>query len=60
MQGKNCPLRRRDVPLISDFYADDEMIRDAINGHSGFNLIHLASAYKVDVFIPKEFACSPA
>jgi hypothetical protein len=36
------------------FYADDEMIRDAISHKSSFNLIHLETAYKVDVFIPKQ------
>jgi hypothetical protein len=42
--------------LSTAFYADDEMIRDAINRHGSFNLIHLATAYKVDVFIPKQRA----
>jgi hypothetical protein len=39
--------------LSKDFYTDDEMIRDAIVHHSSFNLIHYATAFKVDVFIPK-------
>lgn len=38
------------------FYADDEMIRDAITHHSSFNLIHYETAFKVDIFIPKERA----
>ena len=42
--------------LSTAFYADDEMIRDAINHKSSFNLIHLETAYKVDVFIPKQRA----
>jgi hypothetical protein len=42
--------------LSTAFYAEDEMIRNAINRHSSFNLIHLATAYKVDVFIPKQRA----
>jgi hypothetical protein len=42
--------------LSTAFYADDELIRDAINRHSSFNLIHLATAYKVDIFIPKHRA----
>jgi hypothetical protein len=42
--------------LSPEFYSDDEMIRDAINRHSSFNLIHLTTAYKVDVFIPKQRA----
>ena len=39
------------------FYADVEMIRGAIRHHSSFNLIHLDTAFKVDVFIarPCEF-----
>ena len=40
--------------LSTAFYADEGMIRDAINRHGSFNLIHLATAYKVDVFIPKQ------
>jgi hypothetical protein len=36
------------------FYADEEMITDAIEHRSSFNLIHLETAYKVDIFIPKE------
>jgi len=42
--------------LSTAFYADDEMIRDAIRHKSSFNLIHLETAYKVDVFIPKQRA----
>lgn len=36
------------------FYADDEMIRGAIQSRSSFNLIHLQTMFKVDVFIRKE------
>ncbi|MDZ4158954.1 MAG: hypothetical protein U1B80_04100 [Anaerolineaceae bacterium] len=39
--------------LSPEFYADDEMMRDAIGRHSSFNLIHYETAFKVDVFIPK-------
>ncbi|OGO17186.1 MAG: hypothetical protein A2Z14_16745 [Chloroflexi bacterium RBG_16_48_8] len=39
--------------LSPEFYADEEMIRDAIERHSSFNLIHYETAFKVDVFIPK-------
>ena len=46
--------------LSTEFYADDEMIRDAINRRGSFNLIHLATAYKVDVFIPKQRAFDKA
>lgn len=40
--------------LGDDFYADDEMIREAIHHHSSFNLIHLKTMFKVDVFIRKD------
>lgn len=40
--------------LGNDFYADEEMIRDAIRHHSSFNLIHLTTMFKVDVFIRKD------
>jgi hypothetical protein len=39
--------------LSPEFYADDELMRDAIERHSSFNLIHYETAFKVDVFIPK-------
>lgn len=35
------------------WYADDGAIQDAIRDRSSFNLIHLETAMKVDVFIPK-------
>ena len=39
------------------FYADPEMMRDAIRQHSSFNLIHLDTMFKLDVFVarPREF-----
>lgn len=39
--------------LSQEFYADGEMMRDAINRHSSFNLIHYETAYKVAIFIRK-------
>jgi hypothetical protein len=39
--------------LSQEFYADDEMMRDAIEHHSSFNLIHYETAFKVDIFIRK-------
>jgi len=38
------------------FYADPVMIQDAIRHRSSFNLIHLSTMFKVDVFIRKERA----
>lgn len=43
------------VELLKDaFYIDDEMIRSAIKHRSSFNVIHLESMFKVDIFIPKK------
>ncbi|PIV26974.1 MAG: hypothetical protein COS37_03635 [Anaerolineae bacterium CG03_land_8_20_14_0_80_58_20] len=39
--------------LSKEFYADDEMIKDAIEHHSSFNLIHYETAFKVDIFTRK-------
>jgi hypothetical protein len=45
------------VPVLAGafadaFYLDEGAIRRAIAGHRSFNLIHLDSMLKVDVFIP--------
>lgn len=39
--------------LSKEFYTDDEMMKDAINHRSSFNLIHYETAFKVDIFIRK-------
>jgi len=39
--------------LQTDYYIDEDMIRDAIRSRSSFNVIHLVTMLKVDVFIPK-------
>lgn len=44
------PLVKR---LQADYYIDEDMIRDAIKRRSSFNVIHLDTMLKVDVFIPK-------
>jgi hypothetical protein len=49
-------LRREHVaPLVAalgtEFYADAEMIVDAIQHRSSFNVIHLPTNYKVDIFL---------
>jgi hypothetical protein len=42
------------VQALSDaFYVDPEMMRDAIRQQGSFNVIHLDTAFKVDVFVPK-------
>jgi len=40
--------------LESEYYADSEMITDAIHRCSSFNLIHLETMIKVDVFIMED------
>ena len=53
-------LRGLQQPLVEvlykEFYADDEMMRDAIERQSNFNLIHYETAFKVDIFIRKSRA----
>ncbi len=39
--------------LQNDYYIDESSIRQAITRHASFNLIHLATMLKVDIFIPK-------
>ena len=39
--------------LQTDYYIDEDMIWDAIRHRSSFNLIHLDTMLKVDVYIPK-------
>lgn len=39
--------------LQDEFYVDDEMIAEAIQRNSSFNIIHRESMFKVDVFIPR-------
>lgn len=39
--------------LSADYYIDAEMIHDAIQRRSSFNVVHLASMMKVDVFVVK-------
>jgi hypothetical protein len=40
--------------LKDEFYADLGMLRSAVNNQSSFNLIHLQTIFKVDVFILKK------
>lgn len=40
--------------LQDEFYLDEEMISESITHQSSFNIIHRASFFKVDVFIPRE------
>jgi hypothetical protein len=40
--------------LKDEFYIDDEMIREAIRRRTSFNVIHLSTLDKADVFIPAD------
>ncbi|NOY37523.1 MAG: hypothetical protein GXO83_08100 [Chlorobi bacterium] len=39
--------------LENEYYIDERMIKDAVNRASSFNLIHLETMIKIDVFIHK-------
>jgi hypothetical protein len=42
------------LAAVSDeFYASESAIRDAIRRRSSFNLIHLPTSFKVDIFISR-------
>jgi hypothetical protein len=49
------PLAR---DLAAEFYVDPEMIRDAIRRRACFNVVHLATMFKADVFIARDDAWS--
>lgn len=42
--------------LAGDFYVDDERARQAVAQHRSFNVIHLATMFKVDLFVPGDGA----
>jgi len=42
--------------LADAFYVDAEMIRDAVRQQRSFNVIHLETAFKVDIFVRKQRA----
>jgi hypothetical protein len=48
------------APLVAalrdDYYVSEERARDAVERRSSFNLIHLATMLKVDVFVAKDRA----
>lgn len=46
-------VRRLVQRLQNDYYIDEQMIADAIRRRASFNIIHFATTFKVDVFIPK-------
>jgi hypothetical protein len=40
--------------LADRFYVDEVSVREAVKGRTSFNLFHLETMVKVDVFLPKE------
>jgi hypothetical protein len=44
--------------LTEEFYVDADMIRDAIRRRASFNVIHLETMFKADVFVLKRDAWS--
>jgi hypothetical protein len=47
-------VNRLVASLDADYYVSAEMIREAIQRHASFNLIHLETMVKIDVFIAKD------
>ncbi|MFZ5476655.1 MAG: hypothetical protein ACOZNI_07770 [Myxococcota bacterium] len=70
------PRSTQDVDLVADlrrthagplastladaFYVDEDAIRDAVLRRASFNLVHLDTVTKVDVFVPRGDALSAA
>jgi hypothetical protein len=44
--------------LETEFYVDEQMIRDAVRRQGTFNVVHLDTMFKVDVFVAKGDAWS--
>lgn len=42
--------------LEEEYYIDEKMIKDAVKNSSSFNLIHLKTSVKIDVFVYKDDA----
>jgi hypothetical protein len=38
----------------SEYYADEQMIRDAVARRSSFNILHLLTSFKIDIFVQKD------
>jgi hypothetical protein len=56
-------LEERHVPfllagLAGDFYADDERVRQGVANRSSFNVIHLGTMFKIDLFVSGDEAFS--
>ena len=42
--------------LLPYYYVDAEMIQSAVRHSSSFNMIHLATMFKIDIFVPQDTA----
>ncbi len=40
----------------NEYYADEYMIRDAVARRASFNILHLPTAFKIDIFVQKDRA----
>jgi hypothetical protein len=40
--------------LLPHYYVDVEMMQNAVRRYSSFNVIHLATMFKVDIFVPQD------
>jgi hypothetical protein len=54
-----CELKDTHIPTFlqsvgADYYASESAIRDAVQRKSCFNLIHLRTSFKVDIFVSRE------
>lgn len=40
----------------NEYYADEQMIRDGVARRAGFNILHLLTSFKIDIFVQKDRA----
>lgn len=40
--------------LANEYYADEQMIRDAVSRRASFNILHLPTSFKIDIFVQKD------
>ncbi len=57
---KTKHIRQLLQKLKKEFYVDEERIQKAVHDHSSFNVIHLVTMFKIDVFILKSDPLSKA
>jgi hypothetical protein len=55
----SCASKDTHIPTFlqavgADYYASESAIRDAVQRKSCFNLIHLRTSFKVDIFVSRE------